>query len=114
MMKKKPRQKLTALQQKRLVKVSLGLLFAAIIWLIFAPNMGFVSWQKQHGRLKELENKKIMLEEENAVLRQEIERIQNDIEYFEKLAREKHGLLKKNEILFDFSKEEKRKAPKKD
>mgnify|MGYP001552465207 CR=1 FL=1 len=108
-MKKKPRQKLTPLQQKRLLKISAILLLAAIVWLFFAPDMGLLSWREKQSEFQQLQERKVQLEKENDMLRQEIERIEGDIEYFEKLAREKHGLLKKNEVLFDFSKDKKKK-----
>ena len=58
--------------------------------------------QRERSRLEALQQQKVQLEQENAVLRQEIERIEGDIQYLEELAREKHGLLRKNEMLFDF------------
>ena len=88
------------------MKILLILACAALLWIVFAPNMGLLSVKRENDRLQALQQKKAQLEQENAALRQEIERIQNDIEYFEQLAREKHGLLKKNEMIFDFSKEE--------
>jgi cell division protein FtsB len=108
-MKKKPKKSLSPLQRKRLVKVIAILGFLAVLWLLFAPDMGIVSLQRERNRLEDLKHKKITLEEENAALLKEMDRIQNDIDYFERLAREKHGLLKKNEIIFDFSKEQKEK-----
>ena len=49
-----------------------------------------------------------MLEQQNRDLQAEIEQLKNDAEYLEQVAREKHGLLKKNEMVFDFSKEKKK------
>jgi cell division protein FtsB len=39
----------------------------------------------------------------NEELRLEIERLQNDRAYLERIAREEHGMLKENERVFDFS-----------
>ena len=105
-MKSRPKKPLSPLQRSRLVKILLILACAALLWIVFAPNMGLLSVKRENDRLQALQQKKAQLEQENAALRQEIERIQNDIEYFEQLAREKHGLLKKNEMIFDFSKGE--------
>ena len=59
---------------------------------------------KLEKELKTKEEKlKSKLEKENSALRSEIDRINNDIDYFEDLARKK-GLVKENEIIFDFSK----------
>lgn len=104
-MKRKIKRTLSPLQQRRLVRITLLLLIAALLWLLFAPKMGIVSLYKQKSRLQALETQRIELEKENTVLRLEIDRIQNDIDYFEYLARKKHGLIKENEIIFDFSKD---------
>ncbi len=105
-MKTAPKKTLSPLQRSRLVKVLLILACAALLWLVFAPDMGLLSVKRENDRLQALQQKKEKLQQENAALRQEIERILNDIDYFEQLAREKHGLLKKNEMIFDFSKDE--------
>ncbi len=106
-MKKKPKETLSPLQQRRLLRIIVVLVCLALLWIVFAPNMGLVPLHKELDRLESLERQKIELEAEIAVLRQEIERIQNDAEYFERLAREKHGLLRKNEMVFDFDKNKK-------
>ena len=100
---------LSWIQQKKFIRIVLVLIFLGICWLLFAPKMGVISLQKENSRLDALIQEKNRLREENEALRQEIEKIRNDIEYFEKLAREKHGLLKKNEFIFDFTQEKKKK-----
>ena len=47
-----------------------------------------------------MENKEI--EEKNGALQKDIERIQNDPDYLEKVARDKYGLLRENEMVFEF------------
>ena len=103
-MDKKIKSTLSPLQRSRLIKISILLSVCAVTWLLFAPDMGIISMQKERARLEELHQQKARLEKENAALREEIERIESDIEYFERIAREKHGLIRKNEILFDFDK----------
>lgn len=105
-MKKKIHSKLSPLQRSRLMKVITILLFLALSWLLFAPEMGVISVQKERSRLEALRQQKQELREQNAALQQEIDKIYSDIEYFERLAREKHGLLKKNEMLFDFGEDD--------
>ncbi|MDJ0624272.1 MAG: septum formation initiator family protein [Desulfocapsaceae bacterium] len=104
-MKKKIHSKLSPLQRSRLMKVVAILVVLALSWLLFAPEMGFITVQKERSRLEALRQQKQELEQQNAALQQEIDKIYSDIEYFERLAREKHGLLKKNEMLFDFGEE---------
>lgn len=101
-MKKKIHSKLSPLQQSRFIKIVAILIVIAFLWLLFAPGMGLVSIYQEHSRLETLRQQKMSLEQQNAALQQEIDKINSDIEYFERLAREKHGLLKKNETLFNF------------
>lgn len=105
-MKKKIHSKLSPLQQSRFKRTVAILLVVALAWLLFAPGMGLISVQQERSRLEALRQQQKDLEEQNASLQEEIEKIESDIEYFERLAREKHGLLKKNEVLFDFGEEE--------
>jgi cell division protein FtsB len=107
-MKKKIKSTLSPLQRSRFVKIVVVLVFLAVSWLLLAPEMGLFSMHREHSRLEALQQQKSTLEQENAALRQEIERIESDIKYFEKIAREKHGLLKKNEMLFDFGDDNKK------
>lgn len=101
-MKKKIHSKLSPLQRSRLIKIVAVVICLALSWLLFAPDMGVISVQKERNRLETLRQQKKELKQQNAALQQEIDKIYSDIEYFERLAREKHGLLKKNEMLFDF------------
>lgn len=57
----------------------------------------------KRSELKKLELQTAQIEEENSKLQKDIDRLHNDPEYLERIAREEHGLLKKNERVFDFS-----------
>ena len=107
-MKKKIKSTLSPLQRSRLVKILVILVIFAVSWLLLAPEMGLITLHREQNRLEALQQQKTRLEQENAALRQEIDRIESDIQYFEKIAREKHGLLKKNEMLFDFGEDNKK------
>lgn len=102
-MRKKPRKKLTPLQENRLLKIIIVLVVAALIWLLFAPGTGVYSLIKLRSESGRLEAQTKELLETNEKLRAEIERLQHDQGYLEQVAREKYGLLKKNERIFDFS-----------
>ena len=56
-----------------------------------------------------LNAEKQKLVEKNNVLREEIKRVTTDVNYLEEVAREQHGLLKKDEMVFDFSPKEQKK-----
>ncbi len=108
-MKRKPKKTLSPLQEKKLLRFILFLAAAAILWLMFAPDMGIYSVYKKRSRLHELRSEIKELEKQNDALNNDIERIQTDIEYLEQIARDKHGLLKENEMVFDFSSRKKEK-----
>ena len=101
--KKKPKKPLTPLQQNRLLKIILGLVVASLLWILFAPGTGVYSLLKLRNQAFELEELTRELTANNETLRAEIDRLKNDRAYLEQIAREKYGMLKKNERVFDFS-----------
>ena len=102
-MKKKPKKPLTPLQQNRLLKIILLLVILSVAWVLFAPGTGVFSLLKLRNRALELEAQNKELLRFNTELKAEIDRLRKDDEYLERIAREKYGLLKKNEQVFDFS-----------
>ena len=103
-MRKKPKKPLTPLQQNRLLKIILALVVLSMLWILFAPGTGVYSLLKLRNQALELEKQTRELAEINQSLREEIHRLKNDPVYLEQIAREKYGMLKKNERVFDFSK----------
>ena len=101
--RRKPKKKLTPLQENRLLKIIIVLIVGAVVWLMFAPGTGVYSLIKMRSTTKELEQQTEALLKTNEELRAEIERLKHDQAYLEQVAREKYGLLKKNERVFDFS-----------
>jgi cell division protein FtsB len=81
--------------KKSLVRISI---FTVILLAIFLPP--FVKYQLLSWRGWELENKIKQLKEETKRLEAEKLRLQTDITYVEKRAREKMGVVKKGEIVF--------------
>ncbi len=102
-LRKKPKKKLTPLQENRLLKIIIVLIVGAFAWLLFAPGTGLYSLIKLRSKSSELELQTQALIKSNEELRAEIERLKHDQAYLEQVAREKYGLLKKNERVFDFS-----------
>jgi cell division protein FtsB len=109
-MRQKPRMPLSPIQKRRLVLAGVCLILISLLWLIFAPDMGVYSVWRQHARLARLQAENVQIEKKNKSLEKDIDQIQNDPHYLEKVARDR-GLLKQNEIIFDFSpgKKEKKK-----
>lgn len=86
------------------MKIIAALLVLAVLWILFAPGSGLVTYMTKRSELKKLEQETAKISEENSNLQKDIERLQNDPEFLERIARKDHGLLKKNERIFDFSK----------
>lgn len=107
--RRKPKKKLTPLQENRLLKIIIVLIIISVVWILFAPGTGVYSLMKQRSKAIELEKQTEALKKSNEKLQAEIDRLKHDDAYLEQVAREKYGLLKKNERVFDFSKTPKEK-----
>lgn len=106
-MKRKLKLHLSSLQEKRFSRIVVVLLAASLALLIFAPHSGVLAVLQRHSRLKALQQKASLLEKSNKELEKEISRLRNDPAYLEEVARREHGLLKKNEYIYDFSQQKK-------
>ncbi len=74
-----------------------------VLWILFAPGRGYVHYlqlKREEARLVE-ENHD--LEVKNAELAEDLKRLESDDAYLEKIARQKHGLLKKDESVYEFN-----------
>ncbi len=107
-MKRKLKLYLSPLQEKRFFWIMVVLLTASLAWLVFAPQSGVLALLQKRAKIKTLENKTLLLERSNKDLEQEINRLRTDPAYLEEVARREHGLLKKNEIIYDFSQQKKK------
>ncbi|MCI5163384.1 MAG: septum formation initiator family protein [Candidatus Electrothrix sp. AX5] len=88
--------------KERLVfrRVILTVLLSGGFFLLFAPRCSLYSYykiEKKSNRLVE-ENKRLL--QEKAALEKEIDLLMHDKTYLEKVAREKYGMLKKNEEVY--------------
>lgn len=99
-------------QQKWFNRIMVALFLSIIAWLLFAPDMGLISLYQQKKKLKKVESERAALLEQNKKLQLEIELIKNDNAHLEQLARKEHNLMKKDEVVFDFSKEKKTESKK--
>ena len=88
-----------------IVAVTLGL-------LLFSP-FGIKRAMETRRQLQEVKDENKLLMEQNEALQKEKIRLERDPIYLEKVAREKHGLVKKGEIVFEF-KDNKRVKPEPD
>ena len=104
----KPRLHLSPIQKRRLTVAVVCLIFCSLLWLLFAPRMGVYSVLHKRAQLAQLRAENAKIEKKNKSLQKEIDRIQNDPQHLEKVARER-GMLKENEMVFDFSPPQKEK-----
>ncbi|MCP4343843.1 MAG: septum formation initiator family protein [Desulfobulbaceae bacterium] len=104
--KKKPKskQKLSRLQEGRVMKIVFFLLVLALLWIFFAPGSGVVTLISKRSELKKAQEEAVRIEQQIDELQNEIDRLHNDPSYLEDIARKEYGLLKKNEEVYDFSK----------
>ena len=104
---------MSPIQENRYLKLVILLVVLAFLWFLFAPKTGFMALLRQRAELKSLQEETQDLTAENEKLRQEIEKIENDEKYLEDIARGELGLIKENEIIFEFSPKKKKKEEKK-
>lgn len=97
------------MQQKKLYRISFLLVGLFLLVLFFTPGKGLFFLRKQKMQVVALNAEKQELEKKNKALREEIKRVTTDVRYLEEVAREQHGLLKKDEMVFDFSPKERKK-----
>ena len=69
---------------------------AVFLLIIFLP--GYTKLQEARDKNRDLEIKTKRLTVENTLLQQELQKIENDPVYQEKIAREKMGVVRKGEI----------------
>jgi len=109
-MKKSLRLSLSPLQERLFVRIMAVLLVAALAWIILAPRSGILVYLQQRSELRELREKTVFLEQSNEKLKEEVDRLRDDPAYLEEVARREHGLLKKNEYIYDFSQQRKKES----
>lgn len=97
-------------EKKRNDRIFLFLFFAIIIFLgysFFFGDMGYLKYLELKNNEQKLIKEINEISIENNALRNEIELLKKDPSYLEKYAREKFGLVKPGEMVFQFQKEEK-------
>lgn len=96
------RQKPTAGQEKRFLQIVAVIAGCSLLWLLLAPGSGLLALFSKRSEKKQLEREIVQLKTENADLKNSINRLKNDPQYLEDVARKKYGFLKENEKVFDF------------
>lgn len=87
---------------KKLLLISVVITLLLVVWLLFTPK-GWLEYSRITSNLEKVEEENRTLAINNQLLQQKIAKLLNDSEHIEKIARNKHNLVKKNEIIFDFT-----------
>ena len=105
----KTKRPLSAVEWKQLFRISVVIVVLVLLWIVFAPGRGMFHLRQQKKHLADLKVQQEVLTQQNKEMKEDIERLRTDKVYLEKVAREDHGMLKDNEMVFDFAKEKKKK-----
>ena len=79
-----------------------------VLWILFAPGRGLLSYLQLRREVATLSEENSHLLSKMVAMNAEMERLKSDNAYLEQVAR-KNGMLKKDEMVFDFSKPPKKK-----
>lgn len=102
-------QGLTRTERRLLRWLLLAALALGALWFFFSPMSGIFKYQRLQKQIETLSQENKSLEARNAELRGEIERLRTDEAYLEQMARQKYGLLKENETVYEFTPPSKKK-----
>lgn len=69
---------------------------------MFTGKQGFISLYKNHQRYTEQQEQLLRSHQVIDSLKTEIQRLHDDTAYIEKIARERLGMAKKNEMIYKF------------
>lgn len=92
---------LTKAERRLIKRIILFVAAVSVLWLLFAPDWGLFHYRRLQGQIDSLTRENMDLEERNVELQKEIDRLQNDDAYLEEVARQKYGLLKENETVYE-------------
>lgn len=96
----------TGKNNKRITTLCITSFVLLFIFIVFSPN-GLLRYYRLQQSLKTVQAANEELRKQNEELRAEIDKLKNDPEYLEEVARKKFGLIKKNELIFNFKKKKK-------
>ena len=93
-------------KKKRRINILLviGLFFLIVFWLFLGKN-GFLNLYRMEKQRERLLQRIYQIQMENRRIALEIERLKNDPRYIEKIARKELGLVKENEIIYQFKRD---------
>jgi len=93
--------------RKKVLLYSVLIVTVVGVWSIFGPY-GALKYYGIANELNEISTQNEQLREANTALRQEINKLKKDPVYLEEVARRQFGLIKKNEVIYEFPEKKKR------
>ncbi|MFW8601528.1 FtsB family cell division protein [Desulfobacterota bacterium M19] len=94
--------KTTLRKYKVIVITTIVTLIVLSAWIYFSPY-GLRNYLDMRSRLARVSTEVNNLRKQNKALRREIRHLQSDPAYQEEIARRNFNMLKRNEMIFDFS-----------
>ncbi len=88
-------------EKKALLRITLAVLLLSLLCIAFIPGRSLYSHHQLKKEIKQLRREITDKEERIGELTLEINRLQNDDAYLEQIARDKYGMLKKNEEVYE-------------
>lgn len=98
-------------EKRALARILLAVFLVALLLLSFAPGRSLHSLRQVNKKAEALSEENKMLLQETVQLHEEIKLLQHDERHLEKIAREKYGMLKKNEEVYYLSPSAEEKSP---
>lgn len=102
-----PHKKIKRPERQRLILICSTLLLGFAGWLVLSPY-GAVRYYRLQREVRAVKDDNQRITAENKALAKEIHRLRHDRSYQEEVARRDFGLMKRNEMVFDFSGEKKK------
>ena len=85
-------------RQKILLSLVIVLLFSLLVFIMFSDS-GLADWFRLKSERDRLLQENARLKRENLTMYRMIERLKNDPEYIESIARKELGMIKKGEVI---------------
>ncbi|HIJ90734.1 MAG TPA: septum formation initiator family protein [Deltaproteobacteria bacterium] len=98
---------LSETDRKKVLLYSVFIVTVVGAWSVFGPY-GALKYYGVANELNEIQAQNEQLREANTALRQEITKLKKDPVYLEEVARRKFGLIKKNEVIYEFPEKKRR------
>ena len=91
----------TESEKKKLLKLGWLIVIFLTLWTILSP-WGVLKYLRLEKELDQVRISNRQLQQDNQELQKEIDMLASDPAYIEKIARERHNLLRNNEIIYQF------------